>query len=172
VDWRSAPVVGWTDKGGDSLERRGLRCRGGADRHLTGPATAVGQFATLPGGQTTEPASLASVALRGPLRAAGARRLCAAREGRGNPPCRHDLRPATGSGPALTHARRRSYKPAIFAGFQPGFPFQANHRVQHPHPPPAPIDRAPRLRARRACGACAFALLLTLAGVGRRGDHA
>jgi len=66
----------------------------------------------------------------------------------------------------LTHARRRSYKPAIFAGFQPGFPFQANHRVQHPHPPPAPIDRAPRLRARRACGACGFALLLALAGVG------
>ena len=39
----------------------------------------------------------------------------------GKPPSRRDLRLRNGRCDALTHARRHSYKPAIFARFQPRF---------------------------------------------------
>jgi len=64
-----------------------------------------------------------------------------------NPPRRRDLRAIDGGRDALTHARGHSYKPAIFPVFRPVFKPQRTSRVQHRHLPPAPVDRALRLRA-------------------------
>ena len=87
-----------------------------------------------------------------------------------NPPRRRDLRMVDGGRDALTHARRHSYKPAIFPASRPVFEPQRTSRVQHRHLPPAPYDRALRLRAELGLRS-ALAVLVAVAAAWFAGDR-